>query len=166
MRTSTKGALIGAGAFAVVSVAFATWYVMRPGDQFTFLFILGMPLDIPGLAIMTNEWGIWQQTGTIAVLGMLQYGALGYAVGRALKSADNPSPRWIQVLLIALPIAVAAFLMDFFVSGHRTLIIGFALAAVGLALGWTAVHDRFARPLSEYAGGGKRKAPTGRIERP
>jgi len=76
--------LIGASAFVLLSAASAAWYLFIPGDQIILLSIVALPTDIVFFALAPNNWGLWQQTVAIAFLGALQYGVVGYIVGRLI----------------------------------------------------------------------------------
>lgn len=84
MKSSTKGLIAGCVGYAVLLV-FVFWlHFSKPADEFILLGIAGLPLNLIFFWLAKGIWSDQAQLFVICALGFIQYGGVGYLVGKAL----------------------------------------------------------------------------------
>jgi len=87
MKLPLKYAMICGLAFGAVVAACLIWYAFLPSDQLLLVSILALPADLLffAIAIVAKDWPAAVQMSVIGLLGFLQYGTIGYLIGRVLS---------------------------------------------------------------------------------
>jgi hypothetical protein len=73
-----RGFAVGALGFLAVAVSLLAWNALVPGDQLILLSLLAIPADFLFFWLASATWGKLWQALAIGLLGMVQYGLLGY----------------------------------------------------------------------------------------
>ena len=76
------GCLIYGALFCVLLAS----YVQHPRDQLPMLGIVGLPVNLIFYMLADASWGAFTQATLLGLLGLLQYGGIGYFLGRAFAT--------------------------------------------------------------------------------
>jgi hypothetical protein len=82
MSGAKKGLLIGCLIYGLAFLVLVGAHLFQHHDELIILGILGMPLNLLFFALTGPGWGVVPQTAVVGLLGLVQYGALGYLLGR------------------------------------------------------------------------------------
>lgn len=77
-----KYTIRAASCFAVIALALVCWQAFMPGDQIKLLSLLALPIDLFFFFAASPLWSGLLQTACIVLLGVFQYGLIGYCFDR------------------------------------------------------------------------------------
>ena len=87
MSASKKGLLLGCVLYFALLIWVFWMHSTKPANEFIILGILGLPLNLIFFVFAGDSWSDIGQDVAIIGLGFIQYGCVGFLIGKALEKS-------------------------------------------------------------------------------